>query len=96
MVREPRTGAPTASASRRELQPGVLPGCFAGQTGDSPPAASAAAMCPIDGPAILLTPFCPFLDDTSRRVVTRPNASAQDLPNDICFSFDTSTRSNLT
>ncbi|WP_155257277.1 hypothetical protein [Burkholderia cepacia] len=59
-VRDSRTGAPTASASRRELQPGALPGRFAGQTGDSPPASSAAAMCLIDGPVILLPPFFRF------------------------------------
>ncbi|WP_216353675.1 hypothetical protein, partial [Burkholderia cenocepacia] len=37
-VRDPRTGAPTASGLRREPQPGSLPGRFAGQTGDAPPA----------------------------------------------------------
>ncbi|WP_124503752.1 hypothetical protein [Burkholderia sp. AU28863] len=92
-MRDPRTGAPTASASRREIQPGTLPGRFAGQTGDSPPAPSAAAMCPIDGPVILLPLFSPFLDDISCRVRMCPG---QGRPNAIRFSFDTSARSDLT
>ncbi|WP_229278285.1 hypothetical protein, partial [Burkholderia cenocepacia] len=92
-VRDPRTGAPTASVSRRELQPGALPGRFAGQTGDSLPAS--ISRCQMPDRRAGNSP--PAVFSVSRRYrVPRPNARGRGWPNHTCFFFDTSARSNLT
>ncbi|WP_205186034.1 hypothetical protein, partial [Burkholderia sp. LMG 13014] len=67
-VRDPRTGAPTASAPDAKFGPAACRATIAGHTGEPFPASSAAARCPIDGPASF-PPCCisPFPDYIAAR-----------------------------
>ncbi|WP_205187818.1 MULTISPECIES: hypothetical protein, partial [unclassified Burkholderia] len=67
-VRDPRTGAPTASAPDARFGPAACRAAIAGQTGEHLPASLTAARCPIDGPASF-PPRChsPFPDYTASR-----------------------------
>ncbi|MBN3742728.1 MULTISPECIES: hypothetical protein [Burkholderia] len=66
-VRDMRTGAPTASAPDARFGPAACRAVIAGLTGVPLPVSSAAAMRPIDGPAIHLPRVSPLLDDLTCR-----------------------------